>query len=118
MEQRLHDNVLSDCFLVSLGDGLVNFPEGEDAGILTIAVLHARTNNHIDVRLSEIEQYIANCNLDQRYDLPAPNSVDVIVADKAAHERLFPRWTAAADKNDPNVNYIHKWWKAGGYKHD
>jgi hypothetical protein len=47
-----------DYFLVDLADGVVNFPEGDGARLLTRAVRLAVAQGHVGVRLSEIQQYI------------------------------------------------------------
>ncbi len=110
---------LRDCFLFSLGDGLVHYPQGADEGILTIAVRHARLHGHDNVRLSQLEQYVAQEGLANRYNLPGPSPVGVVQADQAARERLFPEHTYnPARRNDPVYDHIKKWWKAGGYFHD
>jgi len=49
---------LSDCFLSSLGGGLMFYPDGLDQGVMSIAVRHARIHGHNNVRLSQLNQYI------------------------------------------------------------
>jgi hypothetical protein len=110
---------LRDCFLYSLGDDLVHWPEGPDRGVLTIAVRHARSNGHNNVRLSQIEQYISQDRLDMQYVLPGPSTVPVVQADEEARERLFPEKTYNWSlRNNANYDVIKKWWKAGGYHHN
>ncbi|KAG9195172.1 hypothetical protein G6011_00292 [Alternaria panax] len=112
-------NDLRDCFLFSLGDGLVHFPQGADEGILTIAVRYARYHGHNNVRLSQVEQYITQERLDLRYNLPGPSPVSVVQADQAARDRHYPDHNSnPARRQDPNYDLIKRWWRAGGYFHD
>jgi hypothetical protein len=110
---------LSDCFLVNLGDGVVEYPEGDDEGILTKLVLHARTHNHWSIKLSELEEYIRKYDLDRRHGFvfPVINSDEVKVADVASFKRLFPDHVDV-NPEDAESDYIRKWWEHGGYTHD
>ncbi|KAL1795965.1 hypothetical protein ACET3X_006189 [Alternaria dauci] len=116
---RVDFNDLRDCFLFSLGDGLVHFPQGADQGVLTIAVLHARRHGHNNVRLSQLEQYITQAGLNTQYNLPGPSLVPVVQADRAARDRLFPDVTLdLAPRHDPGYNQIRRWWRAAGLSND
>lgn len=49
---------LFDYFLVDLASGLLHWPEGDGARLLTRGVRFAVTRGHRDVKLSQIEQYV------------------------------------------------------------
>lgn len=56
---------LEDPLLVDMGASAVSLPEREDEGILTIAIKFAMTWGFNDVHLSQIEDFIAEHNLDK-----------------------------------------------------
>lgn len=57
-DKKAADRPLHDYFLYHLGDGIVNYPTGRDAQLLTYCVQHARNVSHdMNVRISEIVQY-------------------------------------------------------------
>ncbi|KAI4649379.1 hypothetical protein J4E93_003697 [Alternaria ventricosa] len=108
---------LRDCFLVSLGDGLVYWPGGADQGVLTLAVWHARRHGHNNVRLSQLERYVEQVEEDmvELYGpLPQPSALSPIQTDWYALERIFPQQTYDATRtHDPTYDVVRKWWAAG-----
>jgi hypothetical protein len=50
-----------DYYLVDLADGVVNWPEGNGARLLTRAVQHAIKHGHRYVRISQIRQFLKEC---------------------------------------------------------
>jgi hypothetical protein len=115
---RIEFGDLRDCFLVSLGDGLVHWPQGEDAGILTVAVRHARWHGHDNVRLSDLERYVVQERAHIQYPLPASSHLSAAEIDKQARERIFPQETYDSSRgHQPDYDYVSKWWVVGGYYH-
>lgn len=109
---------LSDCFLCDFGDGVLNWPEGSDESLLTIAILHARNHRHREVRLSMLSSYVED-HLQYRYSFSPWSSEDVHEADLSAYKRLFPTPDTydLSRADGPNCDYIRRRRKAGGYKH-
>jgi hypothetical protein len=103
---------LSDYFLVDVAEGVVHFPQGADRGLLSVAVEHARHNNHTQVKISELNQYIQQEQLLQLYGVSAVQTGTVLSADMAARHRHFP---SSADPNFPGA--IKTFWRLGGYYH-
>lgn len=112
---------LRDCFLVSLGDGLVYWPGGADQGVLTLAVWHARRHGHNNVRLSQLERYVEQVQEEmvKLYGpLPQPSPLGLYQTDWEALERIFPQQTYDATRvHDPTYDVVRKWWAAGRYFH-
>ena len=55
--QQIRSPGLIDYFLVDLADGVMRWPEGEGARLLSRAVWHAVVRGHRDVRLSQVKEY-------------------------------------------------------------
>jgi hypothetical protein len=104
---------LSDYFLVDLAEGVVHFPQGADRGLLSVAVEHARRNNHNQVRISELAQYVQQEQLVQLYGVSAAQTGTVLSADVDAYHRHFP---SSTDPNFPGA--IKTFWRLGGYYHE
>jgi hypothetical protein len=55
--------LLDDCPLLRLAHNVTQMPQGDGRRILTVAVEHARANNHWNVKLSELSTYVSQFNL-------------------------------------------------------
>jgi len=108
-EQRVYTG-LTDYFLADLDEGVAHLPQGADRGLLTVAIEHARRNQHM-VKLSGVADYIRRENLTQLSGVPATRQDSVLVADQAALNRHF------AAKGQPET-VLQAWWRIGGYYHD
>lgn len=97
---------LSDYFLVDLTEGLVKFPQGDDRGILTVAIEFAQKHGHNHVTLSQTQGYIRQHRL-----TGSRLSGTVTDADTIARGHHFPPAGAI-------LSEVQGWWKAGGFKHD
>jgi hypothetical protein len=101
---------LSDYYLVDLAEGLVHHPQGADRGLLTVAVQHAVSHSHHDIKLSDLMAYVPDKNLEHLYHVSSTWNVPVLTADKAARSRHFP-----PSRGGP----VRTFWDNGGYgKHD
>jgi hypothetical protein len=64
MDKRALLRPLHDYFLYHLGDGVVHYPTGRNAQLITRCILHVRNVSHdMNVRISEIVQYAARHNI-------------------------------------------------------
>jgi hypothetical protein len=111
MSERAQYSQLSDYFLVDLAEGLVNFPLGEDRGILTVAVQHAMNHGHHWVKLSNLAGYIQTQGLVQQSGVSLTRTGLVINADRTAVQYHNP-----TSRRTSSV--VQAWWSAGGYSHD
>ena len=97
---------ISDYFFLDLAEGLANFPEGDDCGMLTVVIKHALQHRHCHAKHSDIATYI------QQWGLYAPQLPGSVTnADTAALRRHFPPAGEASSG-------VQIWWKAGGFVHD
>jgi hypothetical protein len=102
---------ISDYYLIDLAEGLVHHPQGVDRGLLTAAVEHAMRHNHYNVKLSDLEDYIRDEDLEYRYGVSRTwGQHHVIDADRAACTRHFP---SSRYPESP----VQAFW-IGGNKHD
>jgi hypothetical protein len=106
-QQQLHQ--LSDYYLADLAEGLNHHPQGVDRGLLTVAVNHATSNHHCNVKLSDLMVYIHRENLEQRYGVSRTVRGRVLDADRNAYSRQFPRSGSSP---------LQSFWRIGGYNHD
>ena len=111
ISERVQYSQLSDYFLVDLAEGLVNFPQGADRGILTVAVQHAKNHGHHWVKLSNIADYIQTQALVEQSGVYLTRTDLVIDADRAADQYHNP-----TSRRIPSR--VQAWWSAGGYSHD
>jgi hypothetical protein len=77
---------------------------------ITVAVQHAVSHSHHDIKLSDLMAYVHDKNLEHLYHVSSTWNVPVLTADKAARSRHFP-----PSRGGP----VRTFWDNGGYgKHD
>jgi len=57
-EDEDDDAELGECFISALAKDVVHHPEGDDAGILTMAVKFVANNSHHDLKLHELQENV------------------------------------------------------------
>jgi hypothetical protein len=63
LQMKGHSKLLRDCPLLRLAHNVAHIPQGNNRGLLTMAIEHAQINNHWSVCLSELSVYVAKVNI-------------------------------------------------------